>query len=1139
MWHGRQAFEAGDVVEVRPNGRPDTWAPAVVVRVLPSSGTYDVKWFDTESLPPSKQSPASNRPPSSSSSNSRSSMSSAAGIAASKGETGVDKAHVRTPELHHTLACEYAAAVGMGADADSLALRLGGQKRLGSSSSSLSSSGGTEKKGSRRDAAASRLQAEWTAVSRDWAGGGLRRACDCEKLTTAEDWADWMRRLSVELLRHSPCPYVQPCAAIAEVYEPLAVDLFNAAFISVWNGLYTDERDNGVRDLALEDIPLVSALEAALKSPALPGPILTSILNLAEFMEMQGVPLPVDITLLGAAAQKMHAFAKALHYKEMAYEGMRRLQPPKTEDSSSGKRKFLSLQEVGLENCVEALISVNNDLELPDSAAGILASSGVRQKPALLEKLGRWEDAASLYAKAIADLTANPVPMPSKRSGGVVDGADNASELESSEEDNEDDDEAKTGSRSGASAKTSTSATAAQLLPAPLSPELVARAAKYRSWRASVVEAKLGALRCFDALGDLDGELAMAEDVKTFVDDSTPRSAKLRTAAADGTPSSAAKQNLFPGLANANAAWNREAQALGASAACSLQRWDLLKEDADLQKLLEEPRQHNASSSSGGAVSNGDDSSNSGENRSDSFGDGHGMAMGDRDRSIQNLMYAAMLALRESEFETAERCIGSARRQVAPFLATQLEESYGRAYPNMVSLQQFAELEEIVAFRRKEAELRRLHTPVVAEPLVAAAQSRLAGKWRQRLRHLVAPDISSWRRLVQVRSLVLDPTEDEATWLRLAALCRRSGSLALCGHTLRRLHVTPEAPPSFVKGADGVVRLLASGGDDLNTNNAGSGGAGGGGGVEVRPSARATLALFEYMWALGRRTAALTHLSAFTEDLDKQWKQQEQHRNVLRHSSMTSSATLFAATNNSSGGVGGGGTLTGPAAVDPKLLVKCLLKVAEWKRDDIAHGRTMVSATAPYSSSSSSSIAVSAVGGAAAIAATNESDRGAGSTSDSVSAPPNSSSGSSGTATPVTSALGEVLNLLARAKACRPNMYAAWHAWALTNHEAVKLAQRAHTDSTSATAKQACTSRQGEEEGRSNNENEGNGSNVMAPLAPSSGVGADTSFTYESVVAHVTSAISGFVRAIALGQAHSVSNVLQVHRCIIKKVFVV
>jgi hypothetical protein len=40
----------------------------------------------------------------------------------------------------------------------------------------------------------------------------------------------------------------------------------------------------------------------------------------------------------------------------------------------------------------------------------------------------------------------------------------------------------------------------------------------------------------------------------------------------------------------------------------------------------------------------------------------------------------------------------------------------------------------------------------------------------------------------------------------------------------------------------------------------------------------------------------------------------------------------------------------------------------------------------------------------------------------------------------------------------------------------------------------------------------------------------DSDFGYDSVVAHVTSAISGFVRAIALGQAHSVANVLQVPR---------
>jgi FKBP12-rapamycin complex-associated protein len=68
------------------------------------------------------------------------------------------------------------------------------------------------------------------------------------------------------------------------VYEPLAYELFNAAFISVWNALYFDEDD---KDLALEDIPVITAMENALKSPHLPPWILTLILNLAEFMEMQ------------------------------------------------------------------------------------------------------------------------------------------------------------------------------------------------------------------------------------------------------------------------------------------------------------------------------------------------------------------------------------------------------------------------------------------------------------------------------------------------------------------------------------------------------------------------------------------------------------------------------------------------------------------------------------------------------------------------------------------------------------------------------------------------------------------------------------------------------------------------------------
>ena len=42
-----------------------------------------------------------------------------------------------------------------------------------------------------------------------------------------------------------------------------------------------------------------------------------TLLNLAEFMEHNDKPLPIDIRKLGALAEKCHAYAKALHYREI------------------------------------------------------------------------------------------------------------------------------------------------------------------------------------------------------------------------------------------------------------------------------------------------------------------------------------------------------------------------------------------------------------------------------------------------------------------------------------------------------------------------------------------------------------------------------------------------------------------------------------------------------------------------------------------------------------------------------------------------------------------------------------------------------------------------------------------------------
>ena len=65
-------------------------------------------------------------------------------------------------------------------------------------------------------------------------------------------------------------------------------------------------------------------------------------------MEHDDKSLAIDIRTLGAYSAKCHAYAKALHYKEL---------------------EFISEP---LANTIEALISINNQLQQNDSAIGRL-----------------------------------------------------------------------------------------------------------------------------------------------------------------------------------------------------------------------------------------------------------------------------------------------------------------------------------------------------------------------------------------------------------------------------------------------------------------------------------------------------------------------------------------------------------------------------------------------------------------------------------------------------------------------------------------------------------------------------------------------------------------------------------------------
>ncbi|KAK4695205.1 serine/threonine-protein kinase mTOR, partial [Lecanoromycetidae sp. Uapishka_2] len=208
----------------------------------------------------------------------------------------------------------------------------------------------------------------------------LKNAFEASQKSTIEDWQEWIRRFSVELLRESPQHALRACAGLGGLYQPLAKDLFNSAFASCWGELYDQYQEE-----------LLRSLEIAVTSPNVPPDILQVLLNLCEFMEHDDKALAIDIRTLGAYAAKNHAFAKALHYKELEFEG----------------EKTPSM--------VEALISINNQLQQSDAAVGILRNAqkyrDFELKETWFEKLERWDEALAAYQRREREFKGDQTPF--------------------------------------------------------------------------------------------------------------------------------------------------------------------------------------------------------------------------------------------------------------------------------------------------------------------------------------------------------------------------------------------------------------------------------------------------------------------------------------------------------------------------------------------------------------------------------------------------------------------------------------------------------------------------------------------------------------------------------------------------------
>ncbi|KAG8754899.1 phosphatidylinositol kinase- protein kinase tor1 [Ceratobasidium sp. 428] len=180
--------------------------------------------------------------------------------------------------------------------------------------------------------------------------GQLKSAWNTSQISSTEDWREWIRRFAIECLKESPSHALRSCRTLADSYMPLLKELFSISFFRCYFSLTEDLRDE-----------LDSVLEYALRDPRSPADVCHMILNAAEFMEHDDKPLPIPLPILSECALRTHAFAKALHWRELDFL---------SGSSSSGA-------------VVESLILINTRLGQSDAAYGTLTAT--RDQPDFVE----------------------------------------------------------------------------------------------------------------------------------------------------------------------------------------------------------------------------------------------------------------------------------------------------------------------------------------------------------------------------------------------------------------------------------------------------------------------------------------------------------------------------------------------------------------------------------------------------------------------------------------------------------------------------------------------------------------------------------------------------------------------------------
>jgi tetratricopeptide (TPR) repeat protein len=521
----------------------------------------------------------------------------------------------------------------------------------------------------------------------------LQRAWDVSQCASRDDWDEWMRRLAIQLLREAPSPALRAAASLAQAYQPLSRELFSAAFVCCWKDLSGPYRVN-----------LVHALETAFVADVSPE-ILQTLLNLAEFMEHDpSGGLPIDIPILADLALKCRAYAKALHYNEREH--------------NMGKSN----------SCVEALISINRKLDLPEAALGVLKSATMR----LEEDRGLDGDFRPHVSPEVVRTHQTHEML-----YGVVRSTEDGNNMNDME-----------------------------TLDLAENKELWL--AKLGSWTEALevyedrlgrnpsdFDAILGCMRCLSASGEWRQVLELAEDNWPTLSGSSV----LGTDTAQDTP------GVSQGTIYVTTRDQKKALRMCADAAWRLGRWD------DLEKYSSGLVHSQGAHQSAGAAAT-------------PIG-----AAGARDGfaprvDFDGAFFSAVLHVHRKEWTMAAEAIDAARKAMDSRFTALMAESYNRAYPSMVTAQTLAEIEEVIEYRKLETGSQAsAHRHPANRVNSDEARERLLSVWRERLAGCrVDADVHS--SILAVRSLVLGPTDEVDATLTLSELSRQAQRFKLAERVL-------------------------------------------------------------------------------------------------------------------------------------------------------------------------------------------------------------------------------------------------------------------------------------------------------------------------------------------------------------------